>query len=287
MVKKRFVEVGGRWVEVVDGRLVEAADAPAGAGAAAAPCAARTMRRMGIVLAIAVIAFGIFRGCGRDDAPSRGDPSIRLVPPWPPISREGVEVSKDLLAKNYYVVVDGSGSMKDQACSGNQSKLEIAKSAVAAFAQSVPADANLGLQVFDISGVQERLPLGTGNRERFIQLVNSVRATGSTPLRESVRQAYARLLDQGMKQLGYGEYHLVIVTDGEADRGQDPGPVVNPMLGESPIVMHTIGFCIGGNHSLNQSGRTLYQAADDANQLRKGLADVLAEAPQFKLSKFK
>ncbi len=279
MVKKRFVRV--------DGRLVEVLDAPAGAGASPGPSPARKMRRIGILLAFAVIAVGVFNGCGRDEAPSLGDPSIKLVPPWPPIAKEGIEVSKDLLAKNYYLVLDGSGSMTEQACSGNQRKLDVAKSAVAAFAQSVPADANLGLQVFDRSGVQERLPLGTGNRERFIQLVNSVSASGGTPLRESVRRAYGRLFDQGMKQLGYGEYHLVIVTDGEANTGQDPGPVVNEMLGESPIVMHTIGFCIGSNHSLNQPGRTLYQAADDADQLRKGLADVLAEAPQFKLSKFK
>ena len=277
MARKRFVRI--------DGRMVEVSDPPADA-ASGAP-ASRGKRWALVFLAVAVIVAGVFLYFGTDEAPSPGNSSIRLTPPWPPLTKDGVEISKDLLAKNYYIVLDGSGSMRDQGCSGNISKLEAAKSAVAAFAQTVPADANLGLQVFDNNGVQERIPLGTGNRDRFIRQVSAVRATGNTPLRESVRQAYDRLLDQGMKQLGYGEYHLVIVTDGEADRGQDPGPVVNPMLGESPVVMHTIGFCIGSNHSLNQQGKTLYQAANDVDQLRKGLADVLAEAPQFKLTKFK
>lgn len=210
-----------------------------------------------------------------------------LTPPWPPATDQATSVSKDLFAKNYYVVLDGSGSMKDHACSGDQSKMEAAKAALGAFADSVPADANLGLQVFDEKGVKEWLPLDLGNREKFIGLVNQVRASGGTPLRDSVSLAYGKLLEQGRKQLGYGEYHLVIVTDGEANPGQDPTLAVNTVLKESPIVLSTIGFCIGNNHSLNQPGRTMYKAADNPGALRQGLADVLAEAPKFAVTKFK
>ena len=59
------------------------------------------------------------------------------------------------------------------------------------------------------------------------------------------------------------------------------------MLNESPVVLHTIGFCIGSRHSLNQAGRTIYKAADNPGALQQGLADVLAEAPQFSVQKFK
>lgn len=249
-------------------------------------------------IVVAGIAAGFAGGCGPSSPPptsSSPPPSAAankatdkaLTPPWPPAVDQASAVSQDLFAKNYYVVLDGSGSMKESACSGNQIKMEAAKSAVAAFAASVPADANLGLQVFDNRGVREWLPLGTGNRERFTQLVNQVRPTGNTPLRDSVDEAYAKLIAQGRKQLGYGEYHLVIVTDGEANAGQDPTPSVNALLKNSPIVLHTVGFCIGGNHSLNQAGRTLYKAADNPDALRQGLADVLAESPTFSVSKFK
>jgi len=200
---------------------------------------------------------------------------------------EAGTVSADLFAKNYYVVLDASGSMNDEGCSGSQRKIVAAKAALASFAASLPAQANLGLQVFDARGVNERLPLGTGNRQEFTRLVSEVRANAGTPLRDAVSQAYGKLVDQGAKQLGYGEYHLVIVTDGAADAGQDPTPVVNQLLAESPVVVQTIGFCIGPDHSLNQAGRTIYRAADNAAELRQGLADVLAEAPQFAVTQFK
>ena len=210
-----------------------------------------------------------------------------LTPPWPPATSQATTVSGDLFAPNYYVVLDASGSMGNRGCSGEQTKLEVAKAALASFAASLPANANLGLQVFDRRGVNEWLPFGANNREQFAALLGKVSADGGTPLLNAVTQAYARLLAQGRRQLGYGEYHLVIVTDGDADKGQDPTPVVNSLLQESPIVMHTIGFCIDSNHALNQAGRTIYKAADNPQALRQGLSDVLAEAPQFSVTKFK
>lgn len=214
-------------------------------------------------------------------------PQRSLTPAWPPVKEEAGKVSADLFAKNYYVVLDGSGSMNESGCSGAQSKIQAAKAALASFSESLPARANLGLLVFDGNGVNERLALGTGNREQFTRLVNRVRANAGTPLRTSVEKAYAQLVDQGAKQLGYGEYHLVIVTDGMADGPEDPTQAVNRLLAQSPVVVQTIGFCIGTAHSLNQAGRTIYRAAENAAELRQGLADVLAEAPQFAVTQFK
>lgn len=210
-----------------------------------------------------------------------------MTPAWPPARDKDAALAGDLFAKNYYVVFDASGSMNEKGCSGGDTKIRAAKAALASFAQSVPAQANLGLLVFDGSGVREWLPLGARNRDQFTRLVNEVRANGGTPLKESVRQAYAKLQEQGAKQLGYGEYHLVIVTDGQADSGQDPTPDVNKLLAESPVVVQTIGFCIGTTHSLNQAGRTIYRAAENPEELKQGLADVLAEAPQFAVTQFK
>lgn len=209
-----------------------------------------------------------------------------MTPVWPPVKVEGTELAPDLFARNYYIVFDASGSMNDKGCSGGDSKLVAAKSALTGFAKSLPAQANLGLQVFDARGVNEWLSLGTRNRDRFAELVNAVRANGGTPLRSAVEKGYAKLLEQGARQLGYGEYHLVIVTDGMADTGQDPTKTVDQVLSESPIVVQTIGFCIGPNHSLNQPGRTIYRAADNPADLQQGLADVLAEAPQFAVTQF-
>jgi len=207
---------------------------------------------------------------------------------WPHLPEDGagVQVSEDLLTRNIYLVLDGSGSMHDAACSGGMRKIDAAKQAVREFAGMVSADTNLGMMVFDQRGVSERAPLSKGTREALVRSVSEVRPGGGTPLLEAIGLAYRQLTLQGQSQLGYGEYHLVVVTDGLASQGQEPGPLVRYMLDRSPVVLHTIGFCIGQDHSLNQPGRVLYRAADDYAGLRAGLQGVLAESSEFVPTRF-
>jgi Ca-activated chloride channel family protein len=214
-------------------------------------------------------------------------PPIR--PSWPPPAADGSEspVAEDVLAKNYYIILDSSGSMAESKCAGGKSKSEAAKRALALFSKAVPPDANLGLAVFDADGIAERLPLGKANRDDFASMVKATAPGDGTPLHDAVALGYRKLTEGARRQLGYGEYHIVIVTDGEANKGQDPTPVVNDILINSPILIHTIGFCIGTNHSLNQQGRTIYRAADNPEQLMKGLEEVLAESPGFDLTDFR
>ena len=134
------------------------------------------------------------------------------------------------------------------------------------FALNIPADANLGGLVFDERGVHSLIPIGPLDQATLRRAMGSVSAGGSTPLAQAIRDAYYALTQRAMSQLGYGEYHLVVVTDGEAT-GEDPRGVVNRLIAESPVVLHTIGFCIGDKHSLNQPGRTIYHAADSPRQL--------------------
>lgn len=215
--------------------------------------------------------------------------ALRAENTWPRVGSDApaVPAAGNLFASNYYVVLDGSGSMDDVDCSAGQRKIDAARAALTSFAESVPSDANLGLAVFENQGLRERLPLGVGNREAFAQAVERVQAGAGTPLRSAIELAYGRLLAQGRRQLGYGEYHLVVVTDGMANEGEDPTDEVNRMLAESPVVLHTIGFCIGEDHVLNQPGRAYYRAADDPASLRRGLDEVLAEAPAFDVTEFR
>ncbi len=111
-------------------------------------------------------------------------PASKPAGPWPPAAQDDIVLADNLLAANYYVVLDGSGSMNDNQCSGNQSKLETAKDALKEFAANVPADANLGLLVFTNSRIYELVPLGTGNRQQFAETVQSAPASGDTPLKE-------------------------------------------------------------------------------------------------------
>lgn len=206
---------------------------------------------------------------------------------WPPI-KEGISVTlgEDMLRKNYYVVLDGSGSMEERGCSGNQSKFDSAVDALKDFFKSIPADANIGLAIFDGRGLSERVPLGTGNRSRLVDALRASSPKGGTPLSTAVLQAYTSLTRQASQQLGYGEYHMVIVTDGEASNGYDPTKEVNNVIDGTSIVIHTIGYCIGEGHSLNQPGRTLYSSVDNARMLTQKLKAVLAESETFDVVQF-
>jgi Ca-activated chloride channel homolog len=193
----------------------------------------------------------------------------------------GSDTAKDLdlllTRRNFLVVLDGSGSMADSQCSGNLSKIVAAKQAIAAFARKIRPEDNLGLCAFDSRGVTERAPLSL-NRTAFNQGLQAVRSDSNTPLGTAVGLGYSLLQKQAQRQLGYGEYYLIVVTDGEADRGNDPGPIVNKIVSESPVVISTIGFCIGEGHSLHRPGLTLYHDATNLEQLNQGLESVLAES---------
>ena len=256
--------------------------------------------RAGRVLALGALAASlVMLGC--DDRPHPAVPSTtpEAASPaapaqgrWPffntsetSVAPGGVD-SAVSMKRNYYVVFDASGSMATSQCSGTESKITVAKRALVEFADKLPADVNLGLSVFDNGGMRELIALGPLRSGAVARAIAEIGAGGGTPLAESIQLAYDALTVQGRKQLGYGEFHLIVITDGDASTA-DPRTVVNPMLANSPVVLHTIGFCIGADHSLNQPGRVIYRAADNPAELASGLADVLAESPAFYAKSFK
>ncbi|MDD5036552.1 MAG: VWA domain-containing protein [Methylococcaceae bacterium] len=205
---------------------------------------------------------------------------------WPPVEQNGPQPAGNPLTANYYLILDGSGSMQDKDCGGGRSKIDVAKEAVHQFAQRVPPNANLGLYAFDAKGPSERVPLGLDNRDRFAAAVDELKANQNTPLFTAIQYGYRQLSLQGQRQRGYGEYHLVVITDGKAT-DRDPMAIVGQILRESPVLVETIGFCIKEKHSLNQPGLTFYQAADDPESLHRSLQAVLAEEPDFTPMQFK
>jgi hypothetical protein len=195
-------------------------------------------------------------------------------------------LDSDLNRKNFLLIFDGSGSMNEKKCSGILTKAEAAKEAVKEWSVSVAEDANLGLIVFDEQGLSLRLPLGVNNRDMFRQQIQAVVPNYKTPLTASLDHAYQLLTAQALRQLGYGEYTIVVVTDGAANDRNTLARSVTRILSESPVIINTIGFCIAADHSLNQPGKTIYTAANDPAALRKGLQAVLAESESFDVSAF-
>ncbi len=185
------------------------------------------------------------------------------------------------LTRNLYVIFDGSASMREPMgnhCSSDQNfsnKHRGAQWAVEEFVKGVPEGVNLGLYVFDAAGSFERLPLQP-DREAFMEQIRAVDPGHGTPLAQAIRTGTNALVAQYRKQLGYGEFRLVIVTDGEAEE-LDSAALYATSLG---MPLYTIGLCVAPNHVLREFSVS-YRAADDFESLKAGLADSLAELPDF------
>ena len=256
------------------------------------------MKRVGIGIAIVFVVI-VVRSLLDDDGVERDGSTDEPGPAkldafaargidntWPVLDDTAVALDANLAARNYYLIVDGSGSMEGTGCSNGEEKLAVAQRALQAFVERVPEDANLGLYVFDDEHMAELVALGTASRGAVQQAIAAVVPGGGTPLSAAIEEGVDALSHQAEVQLGYGEYHLVVVTDGEASSGYSPERVVARLLTRTPIVMHTIGFCIDDDHSLNQPGFTIYKAANDPASLREGLDAVLAEADAFVVTEF-
>jgi Ca-activated chloride channel family protein len=200
------------------------------------------------------------------------------------VPSQAAQVGEAALTRNFYFIFDGSGSMSEaltMQCKGDKrfaSRLEGARWAVEQFLPLVPPDVNLGLWVFDTNGNSERVSLASDSRGQFLAQVQRIRAGGRTPLTESIEQGVNRLVQQRDKQLGYGEFRLIVVTDGEAT-GR-PLPQAIAYARERRIPIYTIGLCIGAGHELRKYSVS-YRAADSIEALKLGLEETLAETNIF------
>ena len=181
------------------------------------------------------------------------------------------------LDRNYYLVSDGSDSMNARDCKGDkESNIAASKWATKEFAtKSVPTDVGLGLYVFDASGASERVPIGKNNREAILRAIDEIRANGGTPLNSSIAKGVDALRVQREKQLGYGSFVLIVVTDGQADTESG---VAYAERYQIPIV--TIGFCLNNTHPLAVHSLS-YRDANSPEQLLGAFQEVLAESDSF------
>ena len=179
------------------------------------------------------------------------------------------------LTKNFYFVFDGSGSMSW--------RINDAKWAVKEFMKNVPQDVNLGLYVFDGYGYREVLPLGPNNRQQFLTEIDKVSTGGGTPLGDATYKGVHSLVDQYRKQLGYGEYRLIVVTDGESSDNLDRGVAE---ANKFSIPIYTIGFGIGERHALRKHSIS-YRSADSAEELKQALEQAASELDVYDPTDFK
>lgn len=188
------------------------------------------------------------------------------------------EISLD---RNFYLVMDGSGSMNSNNFAGSfTNRLEAAKWAVEELiTKSVPADVNLGLYVLE---KYELVPLGKNNRGEIITAMKKLRPETNTPLNAAIIDGTKALVKQREKQLGYGEFFLVVATDGEATDGSMNRGVDYAFKNQIPII--TIGFGIK-NHPLKDRSLNYWEATSP-QELLEALKETQAESAYFDSATF-
>jgi len=229
-----------------------------------------------------------------DDTPSAEDvPDIDVsrlgMASWPPseLSQDlpALTSAADLFAENNMIVLDMSGSMGRDECSGEYAnRARAAKAALLGWIQANPGD-NIGLVSFSADGTQLDFPLGRGERhaKAVINRISALKADRNTPLLTAMRMAEEQLTLQAVRQGGTGAYRMIVITDGAASENESPEEVVQGVFADpaNMIEIHTIGFCIDGSHSLKDPARVFYTDANSPEALRAGLDATRGEAVDF------
>ena len=184
----------------------------------------------------------------------------------------------DIHKDNIVVILDASGSMQDK-FSGDQtkSKMEAAKAALLEVLSKVPDDTHIGLLVFSGANIQSEwvYPLGPKDTQRLTAAIQLPQPSGNTPLGRYIRIGANRLLEQREKQYNYGNYRLLVVTDGEASDA-DKVKHYTPEILNRQIRVDVIGVDMQTDHMLAKVVDS-YRKADNPGELIAAVSQILAE----------
>lgn len=177
------------------------------------------------------------------------------------------------------VLLDDSGSMREQMRSdqGREPRMSVAKTALARVVKQLPEQTQFGLLL--MNGARERggwmIPLGSLNRSSALAQIENVRPDGGTPLGRSMKTAMDELLALRGK-IPYGDYRLLVVTDGEATDRSVLEAYLPDMLARG-VVVDVIGVDMKSEHSLATKAHS-YRKANDAASFAKALNEIFAES---------
>jgi hypothetical protein len=203
-----------------------------------------------------------------------------LRTPAPAARQEGIAAA---------VLIDTSGSMRSRVADGDGSskpKILIAQRAAIdclrqfeEFARNNPGrKVVVGVYEFssreDSTSCRSVVRIGPPDMARAIPAVNSMVPAGGTPIGDAMIQAKRDLDATGMSRR-----HILVITDGENNRGYGPGDVANAISSlpqEEQTAIYFIAFDIGAErfNAVKEAGG-LVLAASSGSDLKQTLDFVL------------
>jgi len=180
---------------------------------------------------------------------------------------------------NVVIILDASGSMKESMRATGANKMAAAKAALKEVLNQVPETTHIGLLVFSGRNMRQRepwiYPLGPRDDAALTRAIDWPQPGGGTPLGQHMKIAADRLLQERQKQLGYGTYRLLIVTDGAA-QDQQLVEQYTPAIMARGITIDVIGVDMQQTHTLATKVHS-YRRADNPQSLKQAVAEVFAE----------
>jgi von Willebrand factor type A domain len=174
------------------------------------------------------------------------------------------------------IVLDDSGSM-NKSMAGNEPKMVVAKRALIRVIETLPPNTQLGILLMNGASADKGwlVPLGPLDVVEATRRVSATVADGGTPLGASMKRGLDELLKL-RDERPYGEYRLLVVTDGEASDA-DVLKRNLPLIVSRGVVLDVIGVDMQADHSLAKRSHS-YRRANDAQSFEKALKEVFAES---------
>lgn len=183
-------------------------------------------------------------------------------------------------AEHVLILLDASGSMTAQMEGPDPARMitrmEAAKQAISKVVDGLKGEVRIGLLVFSSrDGKEWAYPVGPLDKERFRAGLMAVQADGGTPLGEYIEKAANALLAERQALKGYGDYRLVVVTDGEAEDPERMDAAATGLLSRG-ISLDVVGVQMDEAHALSAKAHS-YREAGDMASLEKAIRALLAE----------
>jgi len=170
-----------------------------------------------------------------DDLSTSPPYTISVLPPSLPgrlqVRFANREVARKLGSeRRILLILDASGSMNHPVKGSRQSKIDVAKRVIRHLLDELPDGTRLGLRIYGrryspkdrrtCQDMERLVPIAPLRREKFKQIVDSIRPRGETPMIASVIEG-ARDFEPG----GVGKKTIVLISDGLETCGGSPEQV--------------------------------------------------------------
>ena len=167
-----------------------------------------------------------------------------------------------------FIVFDDSGSMRDD------NKLVMAKKAFRAWIEHAPADYRFSLTAINAGSL---VPLARNNRKEVLAAVDRLRASGETPLADTIARIHDTVARYRASGALYVRQVVVILTDGEDTTKRGDQGVRDEMERLRREGVEVVAFGYKGEADYLNGSATHFYSPNNGQDISQGLDAIQAE----------